>query len=355
MTPPTQRIRRALRGPILAVAVAAPFVVAACDPVHPGAAAIVGSTAISIDTLQTLTNRVLAATDAQTRPQVAGDDAALAKLQRSILSRLIDNTLLARAASKLAVTATEAEIDQEEAQLAQQAGGEQQLEQQAVLSGIPPSDLRTALRSLVIGNKIADAVVADVSVSPEQLQAAYRQNIDQFDQVHAAHILVSSEAEADAILTQVRKDPESFANLAAKYSQDTSTRASGGDLGQVGASRLDPSFARAVFAAKVGSYIVVHSQFGWHVVHIIAHPDESLAAATPQLRSSILQGLSQQRVADLLDGIAHGLGITVSPRYGEWSLKDRAVNPPPDDLSKPVATPTPAPTLPTGAGQPPSG
>jgi foldase protein PrsA len=354
MTLPRKRVRRALRGPIVVLALATPVAVTACDPVHPGSAAIVGQSAISVDTVQTLTNRVLAATDAQTRPQVAGDAASLAKLQRSILTRLIDSRLITEAARTLGVSATESEIDQEQAQLAQQAGGDQQLVQQAVLSGIPPKDLRSALRGIVLGNKIAEAIVADVNVSPEQLQAAYQQNIDQFDQVHAAHILVTTKALADEILSRVRANPKSFASLAAQYSQDTSTRTSGGDLGTVGRSRLDPSFATPVFAAKVGSYIEVHSSFGWHVVHVIAHPHTSLTEATPELRSSILQNVSQQRVSDLLTRIAKNLDITVSPRYGVWSAKDRAVNPPPDDLSKPVPTPTPAPTLPTGAG-PPSG
>jgi parvulin-like peptidyl-prolyl isomerase len=223
-----------------------------------------------------------------------------------------------------------------------------------VLSGIAPSDLRTALRSLVLGNKIAEAVVADVTVAPDQLQAAYQQNIDQFDQVHAAHILLTTKAQADSILQRVRANPKSFAALASQYSQDSTTRTSGGDLGQVGRSRLDPAFAKAVFGAKPGSYLEVQSSLGWHVVHVIAHPHESLTAATPQLRATILQTVSQQRVTDLLTRIARGLHISINPRYGKWSLKDRAVNAPPDDLSKPPATPTPAPTLPTGAG-PPSG
>jgi parvulin-like peptidyl-prolyl isomerase len=172
--------------------------------------------------------------------------------------------------------------------------------------------------------------------------------------VHVAHILLTTKAQADAILARVRANPNSFAALAGQYSQDPSTRSAGGDLGQVGRSRLDPAFAQAVFAAKPGSYLEVKSSVGWHVVHVIAHPIESITAATTELRASILQNLSQQRVATLLDSIATQLHITVNPRYGKWSTKDRAVNAPPDDLSKPRATPTPAPTLPTGTG-PPSG
>src|SRR4051812_19427955 len=349
-------IPRAVRGP-LAVAAAAPLVLAACQPVHPGSAAIVGQRAVSVDTVQGLTNRVLAAADEQTRPRIAGDPAALACLQRAILTRLIDGDLLDAAAARLGVRVSEGEIDQEQASLSQQAGGEQQLRQQAVLSGIAPGDLREALRSLVLGNKISQAVVANETVSPSQLEAAYQQNIDQFDQVHAAHILLPTKEQADSVLARARKNPDSFAALAQQLSQDTTSRANGGDLGLVGKSRLDPTFAKAVFAAKPGSIIEVQSSFGWHVVHIIEHPHTSLAEATPQLRASLLQALAQQRVTALLNEIARGMHISVSPRYGVWSLKDRAVNEPPNDLSKPVPTPTPAPTLPNGAQPqpPPSG
>src|SRR4051794_31297358 len=160
-------LSRSVRGVLVAVLAAAPLVLAACEPVQPGAAAIVGKDAISVDTLQKLTNRVLAAADDQTRPQIAGDAAARAKLQRSILSRLIDNELLDTAAKQLRLSVSEGEIDQEQAQLEQQAGGKPQLLQQAALSGIAPSELRTALRGLVLGSKIGNAVVADVAVSPD--------------------------------------------------------------------------------------------------------------------------------------------------------------------------------------------
>lgn len=347
-------VPRVLRSP-LAVAVLAALLVTACRPVHPGAAAIVGDRAISIDSVQRLTNRVLAAADAQTRPQIAGDASALAKLQRSVLTRLIDDQLLGVTAQRLGLRASEGEIDQEQAQLAQQAGGDAQLRQQAVLSGIAPSELRSALRGLVLSSKIGQAVVASETVSDAQLRAAYKQNIDQFDQVRAAHILVSAKAQADAILARVKKNPRSFAALAQQFSQDTSTRANGGDLGLVGRSQLDPTFAGPVFAAKPGSIIEVRSSFGYSVVRVIAHPVTTLQQATPQLRAMVLQPLSQQRVSDLLSKVGRELRISVNPRYGRWNLQARAVDAPPDDLSKPVATPTPAPTLPTGANPPPSG
>jgi parvulin-like peptidyl-prolyl isomerase len=345
-------VRHGLPGVAVFAALSLPL--AACNPVHPGSAAIVGAHAISVDTLQRLTDGVVSAADASTKSQIAGDNDKLAQLQRSILSRLIDNTLLADAARIEGITVTEGEIDGEQAQLAQQAGGADQLRQQAILNGISPNELRAALRGLVISSKLTEAVVADVVVSPAQLAAAYQQNIDQFDQVHLADILVPTKAIADTVLAKARANPASFGSLVQQYSQDTSTKASGGDLGSVGASRL-PDFARGTFTAKPGSFVEAQGPAGWYVFRVIAHPHQTLVQATPQLRSSILQNLSQQRLAALLDQVGRKLHVTVNPRYGTWSLKDRAVNAAPNTLSKPIPTPSPAPTIPTGTGPPPSG
>src|SRR2546423_6842416 len=116
-------------------------------------------------------------------PEVAGTSDLLPRLHRLVRPRLIDNDLIQAAAATYVITATDGEIDAEQAQLEQQAGGAPQLLQQAVLSGIPPSELREALRGLVLSNKLSEAVVANETVTQEQLQAAYQQNIDQFDTV----------------------------------------------------------------------------------------------------------------------------------------------------------------------------
>src|SRR5206468_5390861 len=104
---------------------------------------------------------------------------------------------------------------------------------------------------------------------------------------HSAHILVKDKATADKILAQVRANPSRFAALAAKYSQDTSNKNSGGDLGFAGHGQFVKEFSDAIFAAKPGAFVEVHSQFGWHVVHEIARKTVPLEKAAPQLKDQI--------------------------------------------------------------------
>jgi len=319
---------RARAGAVLA-ALAVLVGASACDT-SPGAAALVGDDRISTDALQRAVNVALA--NPKARP-----DGTRADFTRTELGRLISNRVIAAAAAARHVTATENEIDTQLQSFAQQAGGMQQLIQAAAQGGVPQSELRSFARYYVLQQKIGDALVANAPVSQAQLQQAYQQNADQYDQVHAAHILVADKARADSILATVRRHPSQFATLAAKYSTDTGSKDNGGDLGFAGRGQFVPEFSRAIFAAKPGSFVEVHTQFGWHVIHVIEHKRTTLAEATPDLKASILQNTRNRLLGEALAAQAKRLGIHVNPRYGRWDARQGKVVPisTKDDVSSP--------------------
>ena len=320
-----------------AVLLAAGLVLSGCgnSTSSPGAAAIVGKDRISTDTLQSTVN------DALKDPQAASKlGANRASFVRDELGRLINNDVIAAAAADHGVSVTNSEIDNQISQFAQQAGGEAQLEQSAAQNGVPKNALRTFIRFYVLQQKLADKLVADVPVSQAQLQAAYQQNIDQFDKVHSAHILVKDKKTADMILAKVKANPSSFASLAAKYSLDTSNKNSGGDLGFAGHGQFVKEFSDAIFKAKPGSFIEVHSQFGWHVVHVIARKTVPLAQASAQLKGQILKTQRDALLKKTLADEAKKLGVHVNPRYGKWDAQNGQVVPlsGKSDISSPSPT-----------------
>jgi len=88
------------------------------------------------------------------------------------------------------------------------------------------------------------------------------------DKVHAAHILVKSENEANALLAKVNAG-ESFEDLAKKHSGCPSGK-SGGDLGWFGRNMMVKEFEDAAFRGRKGEVVgPVKTQFGWHLVKII--------------------------------------------------------------------------------------
>ena len=332
-------------GVVAAVAVTA-LTASACNT-SPGAAALVGSDRISVAHLQQEVDDALA--NPQAEQQLGSDRAGFVRTE---LARLITNDIVVAAAARHGITITQADIDTQLNEFAQQAGGPAQLLQQAEQSGIPRAELSSFTRYYVLQQKLGDALIASVPVSQSELEAAYQQNIDSYDQVHSAHILVKTKALADNILAQVKADPTKFASLASKYSIDTSNKDTGGDLGFAGQGQFVPSFSHAIFAAKVGSFIEVHSKFGWHVVHVIAHKNVTLAQATPELKTTILKNTRDKLLAQALSDEARKLGVHVNPRYGVWDFARGSVVAPSanDSVSSPAPTTPAAGGLSTPAG-----
>jgi parvulin-like peptidyl-prolyl isomerase len=99
-------------------------------------------------------------------------------------------------------------------------------------------------------------------------------------QIWARHILVADEATALSIIERL-KNGEDFADLARKLSTDTGSAANGGDLGWFGTGAMVPAFETAAFALeKSGDYTLtpVKSDFGYHIIQLIAKQDRPLTA-----------------------------------------------------------------------------
>ncbi len=119
----------------------------------------------------------------------------------------------------------------------------------------------TLLRREVLPRLTEEALRArharDQAAAPEQ------------EQVRARHILVASEADARAILTQIQGGAN-FEEVARSRSTDPSGRGNGGDLGFFSRTDMVPEFANAAFALQPGqlSPAPVRTQFGWHVIRV---------------------------------------------------------------------------------------
>jgi parvulin-like peptidyl-prolyl isomerase len=87
--------------------------------------------------------------------------------------------------------------------------------------------------------------------------------------VWARHILVATEPEAQMMLTKL-KEGESFANLAAQYSTDTSNSQSGGDLGWFIQGQMVDAFDQAVFSMNIGDVSQpVKTEYGYHIIQLL--------------------------------------------------------------------------------------
>ena len=121
----------------------------------------------------------------------------------------------------------------------------------------------------------AEALGQGEGASEAEIKAAYEAKANALgvpEQRRASHILVATQEEADKIVADLRKNPQTFAELAKKHSQDGSSAANGGDLGMNPRGALaSKALEDAIFKAKANEPgEVVKSEFGYHVVRVTA-------------------------------------------------------------------------------------
>ena len=112
----------------------------------------------------------------------------------------------------------------------------------------------------------------------------------------ARHILVESEAEAKALIAQI-KGGCSFEELAKAKSKDPGSGQNGGDLDFAKPENYVPEFGKAMAALKKGEMTEapVKSQFGWHIIKL----EDTREAQFPDFESvkgQIKQRLEQMKV-----------------------------------------------------------
>ncbi|MFX0545509.1 peptidylprolyl isomerase [Roseovarius sp. S1116L3] len=178
-----------------------------------------------------------------------------------------------------------------------------QLIQQTLLSDAHEGDLprRAALalenerRALIAAEEMA--AISEAAVTDEAIQTYFDDNYtggDPVTEYNAAHILVETEEEAQALVEEARGGAD-FAVLAEEHSTGPSGP-SGGALGWFSEGMMVEPFQTAVEGMEADSISdPVQTQFGWHVIKLI----ETRAKDTPdleQVRPEIVDALRQQAI-----------------------------------------------------------
>ena len=141
-------------------------------------------------------------------------------------------------------------------------------------------------------------------VTQEKMQQRYEERLKSMppeEEVHARHILVSTEDEAKAIIAELKKGG-AFDKLAKEKSTDKASGAEGGDLGWFKKSDMVKEFADAAFALKKGELTEapVKTQFGYHVVQV----EDRRKAPPPsfeEMSEQIREELAREAITGLLD------------------------------------------------------
>jgi peptidyl-prolyl cis-trans isomerase C len=181
-------------------------------------------------------------------------------------------------------------------------------------------------------------------VTQEMLQKRYEERLKSMppeEEVHARHILVSTEDEAKALIEELKKGG-SFEKLAKEKSTDKASGAEGGDLGWFKKTDMVKEFADAAFALKKGelTQVPVKSQFGHHVI-LVEDRRQAPPPAFEELANQLREEVARETVTAMLDQLRAGAKIE---KFNIDGSK-------PDAAAKPPAQPAPArPAAPPAGG-----
>lgn len=194
-----------------------------------------------------------------------------------VLDLLIENELIRQAAVARGITISDEQIDSEVNAVVDEFG-QDYFDSWLQTNYYTLDEFREETRLGLLTDQLLPQVLDAVPASAEQ--------------VHARHILVNSQGEAETVLTRLQNG-EDFAALAADYSVDVTTKDQGGDLGWFPrGGLLVPEVEDAAFSLQVNEVSgVIASAWGYHIVQTLEFdPNREIDQETQQrLRQDAVQ------------------------------------------------------------------
>jgi peptidyl-prolyl cis-trans isomerase D len=171
-----------------------------------------------------------------------------------------------------------------------------------------------------------DTVKKTITLSESDVRTYYEQNAARLsgkEERRASHILIAApktlaqdarqkaKDQALALLAQVRKLPESFADVARKNSQDTGSANKGGDLDYFSRGAMVKPFEEAAFSLKKGEISdLIETDFGFHIIKItdIKSPRvKSFDELRPTIEADLKAQQAQRKFAEVAETFTNGV------------------------------------------------
>ncbi|HNC99689.1 MAG TPA: peptidylprolyl isomerase, partial [Myxococcota bacterium] len=175
-----------------------------------------------------------------------------------------------------------------------------------------------------LARAVVEQVVAE-RTTDAAAKAWYDEHAVQFRRAQAKirHIMVKDEAEANAVMAEIKGGAD-FAAVAAQKSLDTRTAKDGGSMGWVDVKNLGPDMAAAIAAATDGSLVgPVPSKGGFHVIQVeskreMVPMEEVMDQIKPKLREDLINAYLEElkKGATITAADAPAGGATVAPAAG---------------------------------------
>ncbi len=171
-----------------------------------------------------------------------------------------------------------------------------------------------------------ETIKKSIVVAEADLKTYYEQNIQRLggkEERRASHILIASaksvpeadrqkaKAKAVELAAQVKKAPDTFAEVARKNSQDPGSAPAGGDLDFFARDAMVKPFSDAAFALNKGDISdVVESEFGYHIIKLTdikAPKQRTFEEMKPELEADIKKQQAQKKFSETAEGFTNSV------------------------------------------------
>ena len=188
------------------------------------------------------------------------------------------------------------------------------LNEWATANGSTLSDLRKNLEPQIRMKIFIDGKIDHVIASEEEISEFYNTNKMNLEKVHARHILIQCDEDADNAKKQEKRqlaescrlellEGADFSEYAKQHSQCPSKQ-DGGDLGSFSRNRMVPAFSEAAFTQEIGEIgNVIETKFGFHVIEVLAHDGTNIESVREQIVKHLKHKNYQLEAAKYFEGL----------------------------------------------------
>ncbi|MFP4193250.1 MAG: peptidylprolyl isomerase, partial [Candidatus Hydrogenedentota bacterium] len=203
--------------------------------------------------------------------------------EQEVLDQLVNTRILEIRAEEAGIEVPDEDVQEQLDELAEQFGGEEQLEQLLEQQGIDRDELDDMIRQDLRNAAFRDEIT-DVEVTDEEVQEAYDElrEMGEFEQGERAdiqHIFIEGMTEEDreageeeiSDAYQRIEDGEAFEDVASDVSEDPTSAEEGGRM-EIERGMLPgmPEFEEQAFEAPTGEVTEPFmSEQGWHIMQVI--------------------------------------------------------------------------------------
>jgi foldase protein PrsA len=222
---------------------------------------------------------------------------SVARVGTEVLDNLINRTLILQECKRRGITVSEQEVKEEVKRIAQKfkmpvTTWYQMLESERGLTPIQYD--RDIIWPMLALKKLAGT---DVEVTQEDMRRAFIRDYGKM--VKARMIMVNNFRRAQEVYEKARKDPESFADLAEKYSIEPNSRALGGTIPHIRHYSGNETLENAAFKLKPGEVSgILEVEHGNYVILKCEGFTEPIVTDIKQVQDDLYEQVKEEKVQE---------------------------------------------------------